>query len=141
MHGSHRVSNGWCRKASNVSALALPLIVFVLSGCFTSPQSTAQESNEARAASAVVPPCTITVGVGDARDARAKQSLESLRAPMPTAIPIDASITAAPTEFVSAVRSALAVKDLPRAAEAVVALLRVAPQSAEAREALVRVQM
>lgn len=141
MHGSHRVGNGWCRKASNVSALALPLIVFVLSGCFTSPQSTAQESNEARAVSAVVPPCTITVGVGDARDARAKQSLESLRAPMPTAIPIDASIAAAPTEFVSAVRSALAVKDLPRAAEAVVALLRVAPQSAEAREALVRVQM
>ncbi len=141
MHDSHRVGNGWCHKASNVSAIALPLIVFGLSGCFTPPQSTAQESNEVRAASAADPACTLTVGIADARDARSKQSLESLRAPLPSPIPIDASIAAAPTEFVSAVRSALAVKDLPRAAEAVAALLRVAPQSAEAREALVRVQI
>ncbi|MSR42056.1 MAG: hypothetical protein EXS10_09190 [Phycisphaerales bacterium] len=129
MQISHR-ARGW--------SLTLALSALVFMGACRSTERRDAPSDAPNAT--VVPAMTSTPSIASPSRSNAPRSLESFRAPI-TVLSATEDAAVVPSELVDAVRSALSAKDLPRAADAVVALLRVAPKSRAAREALVAVQL
>lgn len=125
-------------RGLGVLGCTLSALAFV-SACRSTPSESA--ARDARASVGRLPSSPLVVPAPNepAYRSNAKRSTESFRKLLPASASPEL-LQGVPAPLLDEVRTALDAKDLPRAAEAVVALLRAFPKSMEAREALVCVQ-
>ncbi len=129
------------RRTWSRSAFACAVIACVAS-CHSTPKDTGAHARPDPSPSPLASTLRTPVARGASQRALAKRSVESFRKSLkPTQTDeAPAAPVVVPAPLVDEVRAAMSARDLPRAAEAVVALLRTYPKSVEAREALVCVQ-